>query len=34
MLSPFGNWQLISLAVMAILFLVEMQDEQRAPVAA
>jgi hypothetical protein len=31
MLDPFGNWQLIGLAVIAILLLVELQDEQRAP---
>jgi hypothetical protein len=31
LLDPFGNWQIAALALMAILFLVEMQDTQPAP---
>lgn len=33
-LDPFGNWQLIGLALIAIAFLVEMNDAQRAVPAA
>jgi hypothetical protein len=30
-LDPFGNWQIIGLALIAVLFVVEMHDQQRAP---
>lgn len=30
LLDPFGNWQIIGLTLIAVLFLVEMQVEQRA----